>query len=273
TFNIIDTDGFRFLTWSPFGTGFKCPTYNNAYNIPYTDKLALADVTPPPPPRPPAPAPPPSPPPRPPPPPSPSPPPPPRPPFAPSEPSAPSLAPAILLFVAEWTDATPDAQGMVIEDDNDFVDVDLTVSWLVGKTVYSIDVETYDDAETFSPSTSSARPPPPPIQTVIRGGVHGDDNTITGFNNESVFWAGRYGNDRPDDSIYNICLTLYGDALNKTGLVLNVTISVYNEGILVKQYRRTWDTSTSKGLPPGDVCNSTSGGFMGNYDFNPRFDP
>ncbi|GIL64600.1 hypothetical protein Vafri_18437, partial [Volvox africanus] len=121
--------------------------------------------------------------------------------------------------------------------------------------------------------TSSAQPLPQYVQPNVRGGMHGGDNTITGFNNESVFWAGRYGNDRPDDSIYNICLTLYADERNKTGLVLNVTISVYHEGILVRQYRRTWDTSTSKGLPPGDVCNSTSGGFMGNYDYNPRYDP
>ncbi|GIL63430.1 hypothetical protein Vafri_17482 [Volvox africanus] len=269
--NIIDTDGFRFLTWSPFGTGFNCPTHSSTYNIPYTDKLALADVTPPPPPRPPAPAPPPSPPPRPPPPPSPSPPPSPRPPFAPSEPSAPSFAPAILQFVAEWTDATPDPQGMGLEDD--FIDVDLTVSWLVGETIYSINVEDFGDVETSSPSTSSTRPPPPYIQPIVRGGVHGEDNIITGFNNETVFWAGRYGNDRPDDSIYNICLTLYADERNKTDLVLNVTISVYHEGILVRQFRRTWDTSTSKGLPSGDICDSTSGGFMGNYDFNPRYDP
>ncbi|GIL63343.1 hypothetical protein Vafri_17315 [Volvox africanus] len=268
TVNIIDTNGFRFLAWSPFGDGFNCPTYSSTYNIPYTDKLALADVTPPPPPGPPGP---PSPPPRPPLPPSPSPPPPPRPPFAPSEPSAPSLAPAILQFVVEWADVTPVVQGMVIEDD--FIDLDLTVSWLVGKTIYSINVEGYDNVETSSPSTSSARPLPQYVQPIVRGGMHGGDNVITGFNNESVFWAGRYGNDRPDDSIYNICLTLYADERNKTGLVLNVTISVYHEGILVRQYQRTWDTSTSKGLPPGDICNSTSGGFMGNYDFNPRYDP
>ncbi|GIL89245.1 hypothetical protein Vretifemale_17094 [Volvox reticuliferus] len=234
TYELYHSNGWLFISWSPYGNGFNCPTWSSTYNMDYTDNLALADYlsTQPSPPRPP--------PPRPPSPPSPRPPQPPRPPPR----QFPVQKGADLQFTVSWEDIT-------------YVDsVDDASAGKSFTVIYEPDL-----ALTWIGQTSNATLSVTslvPFSSVIGASVLPGDNYVT------IYWM-TGSTSAPNPGLYNLCF------FSKTpGPVLKVSMEVYWKGTLVKQVWHIWDTQLQGlgGRPPGSPCVCQAPGYVGSYNYN-----
>ncbi|GLI60224.1 hypothetical protein VaNZ11_002310 [Volvox africanus] len=234
TYNLYHSNGWLFITWSPYGNGFNCPTWSNTYNIAYTDNLALVDLLStqprPPSPRPPSP-------------------PSPRPPVPPpSPPRPPNLFPvqkgADLQFTVSWYDITyadgssydssPSARAGVIEPD-------LTLTWFGPTSNATLSVTS---SLPFSSAKTGA--------TVVPG-----DNYVV------IYWF--------TGSINALGSGLYSVCFNSKviGPVLRVNLDTYCNGTLVKQAWHILDTNLQDpARTPGSPCVCRASGYVGSYNYN-----